>query len=57
MPTDLIAPYYTRREAQERALAAAARDEKIQRIHLQLADGYAAKAGLGNAAVETTSLR
>lgn len=34
------AVYYSRREADERALAKAARDPKIKQVHLLLADKY-----------------
>lgn len=39
--------YYRRREAQERALAGKAPDTQIRKIHLELAEGYAAKAQEG----------
>jgi hypothetical protein len=35
--------YYRRREEQERALAADATDAQVRKIHLELADGYAAR--------------
>ena len=37
--------YLTRREQQERNLAARSNDAMIRRIHLELADHYAAMAG------------
>ncbi len=41
---DTASLYYRRREAQERELAGRAPDTQVQKIHLELAQGYAAKA-------------
>lgn len=47
--------YYRRREAQERELAGKALDTQIRKIHLELAEGYAAKAQEGRSSWEPRS--
>lgn len=48
------AVYYSRREADERALAADAADAKVKQVHLLLADKYLELARREIAAIETS---